>query len=135
MRCTNTAGHYRPEGSLCSHNGYLLVPNLSAATAERIRAAASTAGLDIDVARTSIEFQFEGRDSNQFVVDFLRQLAGDVGTAEGEIRCEITGEGDSIFEFFKMRDSRLFPQRATLVREIEEDLGNGSSTFDCGPKT
>ena len=114
----------RPQGSTCSYDGYLVfakpVPDLE----KRIKAVADAAGLQVDVGNNSIEFRYEGRDSNQFVVKFLTALAGIVGTASGEIRCQVTtDEGDPIFEFFRIKNSHLFMQRASLVRGVEEELG------------
>lgn len=64
---------------------------------------AAAAGLDLDIADGYIEFEYQGRDANRFVVSFLAQLAGVIGDADGEVRCDIETEGgDPIFEFYRM---------------------------------
>lgn len=122
MRCTDVT-NARPEDSLCSYTGYLSVPSLAPQASEQVRSAAQDAGLDVDIGSGSIEFEYNGRDSNQFVVDFLKKIASAIGTASGEIRCEITAdEGDPCFEFFKIRHSKLIRQKASIVRQPEVEV-------------
>jgi hypothetical protein len=101
---------------------------LSPDTLEIIQKAADSRALTLDIGNNYIEFEFEGRDTNQFVVDFLRILAKAVGTASGEFRCEITADKqEPLYEFFKFRDSKLFRQRGLIVRESEEDITDNTS--------
>ena len=121
MKCTDISSA-RPEGSLCSYSGYLSVPALTPQVAEQVDAAAKAAGLDVEIGNCSIEVEYKGRDSNQFVVEFLKKLAAAIGTASGEIRCEIgTDEADPCFEFFTIRDSKLVRQRGSIVRQPGEE--------------
>jgi hypothetical protein len=116
-------GLFRREGSLCSYDAYLTDISLSREAVDALLKDASSCGLSLDAGEDYIEFEFKGRDSNQFVVDFLRRLAASIGSADGEIRCEITiDEQDPLFEFFQIRDRKLFRQRARITREDQEDV-------------
>jgi hypothetical protein len=111
---------------MCTYSGAIKTEALSHEAVEAIQKAADACGLSIEIGNNYIEFAFEGRDSNQFVVEFLRTMAHFVGTAKGEFRCEVHAEkGDPQFEFFRMRDKRLIRQRAVLVRQAEEDVTRG----------
>jgi Fe-S oxidoreductase len=113
----------RPKGSRCSYSGSIKSLALTPDTLETIQKAADARALTLDIGNNYIQLEFEGRDANQFVVDFLRILATAVGTASGEFRCEITVEKqDPLYEFFTIRDSKLFRQRGLIVRESEEDI-------------
>ena len=117
----------RPEGVCCSYSGYLSVPTLTEQAAEHVRTEAVAAGLDIDIGSSSIEFAYDGRDSNGFVVEFLQQVASAVGTASGEIRCEVSSEdGDPSFEFYRISGGRLLRQFGTIVRRLEHDVSPDS---------
>jgi hypothetical protein len=116
----------RPEGALCSYSGAITTPALSHDAVETIRKAADASDLSIEIGNNYIEFEFDGRDHDQFVVDFLRTLAKAVGTATGEFRCEVKlDKEDPLYEFFLIRDSRLIRQRGLIVREREQDITAG----------
>ena len=122
MRCPEKACA-RPEGAVCSYSGYLSVPTLTPSAAERVLAAALASGLEIDIESGSIEFEYEGRDSNCFVVRFLQEVALLIGTASGEIRCEIAADDrDPCFEFYRISGGRLFRQIGAIVRQPEQDV-------------
>jgi hypothetical protein len=73
------------------------------------------------VADSYIEFDYQGRDSNRFVVAFLVDLARLVVEAEGEVCCQTQNDGsDPSFEFFTIRGGMLLRQPARLVREGTE---------------
>jgi len=113
----------RPKGSHCNYSGSITIDPLTPDTLETIHKAADERALTLDIGNNYIEFEFEGRDNNQFVVDFLRILAKAVENASGEFRCEITvDKQDPLYEFFTIRDSKLFRQRGLIVRESEEDI-------------
>jgi Fe-S oxidoreductase len=114
----------RPSGSRCTYTGHITTGSLlTSETIEAVQKAADERGLILDIGNNYIECEFEGRDSNQFVVGFLRILAQAVGSASGEFRCEITVEHeDPLYEFFKIRDGRLIRQRGLILRESEEDI-------------
>lgn len=122
MKCINGRGA-RPEGAVCSYSGYLSVPSLTPQAAELVRSAAQAAGLEVDIGSGSIEFGYDGRDSNRFVVEFLRQVASAIGTASGEVRCEVAADGaDPCFEFYRISNGRLLRQTGAIVRQPEEDI-------------
>ncbi len=80
----------RPRGCLCSYQGYLTGFALTSTSLTQIREDARKRGFpNLDLGDNYLEFAFEGRDSNQHVVDFLRMLAPTIGSASGEIRCEV----------------------------------------------
>jgi hypothetical protein len=119
----------RPPGAHCSYSGVIHTTALSHDAIETIQKAADASGLSVEIGNNYIEFDFEGRDSNQFVVEFLRTLAHAVETASGEFRCEVQVEKeDPLFEFFSIREGRLIRQRAVIVREKEEDITAGESS-------
>lgn len=112
----------RPPGAVCSYSGYLLVPDLVRETAEQVRATAKAVGLDPDVGDRSIEFEYQGRDSNRFVIRFLMQIAAIVGAASGEIRCEVSSdEGDPCFEFYRISGGSLIRQFGKIVRQDTQE--------------
>lgn len=99
----------------------LLCVHLDPQSQEQVRAVATRHGLELDVADDYIEFDYQGRDTNRFVVAFLVDLARDVVDAEGEVRCEsVSEETDPSFEFFSIRGGKLIRQRAVLIREVGE---------------
>jgi hypothetical protein len=116
----------RPQGAICSYSGSIRTDALSHESVENIQKAAESCGLSLDIGNNYVEFAFEGRDSNQFVVEFLRTLAHAVENASGEFRCEVTRENeDPLFEFFSIRNRRLIRQRGVIARENEEDITTG----------
>jgi hypothetical protein len=82
----------------------------------RVRAIASSSGLDVDVGSSHLEFEYQGRDTNRFVERFLARVAEVVRDAEGEIRCESEPDGDPDFEFYRFEHGNLVRQRGPIVR-------------------
>jgi Fe-S oxidoreductase len=118
----------RPAGSRCSYSGHITTTLLTAEAIETVQQAADSRGLTLDIGNNYIEFEFEGRDSNQFVVEFFRIMARAVRDAKGEFRCEVTAANqDALYEFFKIREGRLIRQRGLVVRESEEDITFGEA--------
>ncbi len=107
---------------LRSCDGYLTFPRLTDSSQARIVELASRTGLLIEVGNDFLEISYEGRDRNEVVIAFLRDLAVLIVDAQGEIRCEVSGEqADPTFEFFRIVDARLMRQRGHLVRsELEK---------------
>jgi hypothetical protein len=71
----------------------------------------------------AIEIEYQGRDTNGVVVRALARLARLLGNADGEVRCESAGDTDQLsFEFFRIRDGRLYRQRAQVTRQSEEEV-------------
>ena len=71
----------------------------------------------------AIEVEYQGRDTSGIVVRVLLRLARLLGSAEGEVRCELAGDTDRLwFEFFRIRDGRLYRQRAQVTRQSEEEV-------------
>ena len=65
----------------------------------------------------TLEITYAGRDANRWFVSWLKQLAEVVRSAAGEITCTIaTGDGDPLFEFFRIADGKLVRQRGWIVR-------------------
>lgn len=84
---------------------------------ERIRDAATSAGLEVDIFHTGIELEYQGRDTNRFVVRLLQQVAAVLGDAEGEIECAVASDSaDRHFEFYTVVKGVLVRQVARIVR-------------------
>ena len=76
-----------------------------------------------DVYPTMIEVRYTGRDTGRAVVHALRRLARIVGQADGEVKCQISGDVDQLwFEFLTIQDGRLFCQRGDVVRHPKEEV-------------
>ncbi len=61
--------------------------------------------------------EYDGRDSARWFVTVLRRLAALVRDADGEISCEYWfGDDPPKYEFYTIREGRLFVQHAELVR-------------------
>ena len=59
----------------------------------------------LTVSDTAGEIEYEGRDSSRIVERTLLQLARIIRDADGEVRCEVSGDVDQLsFEFFRIRD-------------------------------
>ena len=76
-----------------------------------------------NVSPRMIEVEFTGRGTNRVVERTLLQLAPILGNAQGEVRCEVSGDIDQLwFEFFTIRNGRLFRQRGEIVRAPQEEV-------------
>ena len=88
---------------------------------ERLSAVAREAGLILEVADGYIEFEYQGRDSNRFVVKFLAKVAAIVGDADGEVRCDVElVNSDPIFEFYSFKGGKLVRQIGRILRGAVE---------------
>ena len=109
----------RPAGALCSYSGYLTGFTLDPELVASLRTTAQRIGINLDVERNFIELSFVGRDSNDFVIAFLSELARAIGDADGEIRCEITiDELDPLFEFYRVSEGKLLRQKCRKSRRV-----------------
>ncbi len=110
-----------------SYSGFLVTRPLSGQEVEEIIRLGRDEGLELDVTTSSIDFEYIGRDTNRFIVKLLQRIARIVRGAEGEIRCQISGDSDNLsFEFFRISDGKVFRQLARLVRLPEEELEEGN---------
>ena len=101
------------------YSGWLQA-SISSENREKLETLARKTGLSVDIAEKYIEFEYQGRDTNRFVVRFLVKAAEFIGDAEGEIRCEIdSGSIDPEFEFYRFREGKLICQTGKIVRDIE----------------
>jgi hypothetical protein len=133
MKCID-AVLSRPKDALCSYDGYLTGFMIPPGVVSEIMRRGESLGLPIEIGQDYFEFSFQGRDSNLFVVDFLRYLAQKLGTATGEIRCEITvDEPDPLFEFFKLRSGKLIVQKGHILRDSEIEAEVKESEPESGP--
>ena len=68
-------------------------------------------------ASVTLIVEYDGRDSARWFVSVLRRLAALIRDADGEISCEYwLGDGPPQYEFYTIREGRLFVQHAELVR-------------------
>lgn len=106
---------------LYEYDGYLIVPNLAEPRLQLIRGMAEKVGLSLDLAPGSIEFQYIWRDTNRWIVRFLRELATAVVDANGEVVCKFASEDkDPTFEFDRIQEGRLLRQFGGIVRSPVE---------------
>jgi hypothetical protein len=76
-----------------------------------------------EVTPTAIELDFEGRDSSRVIIRALLGLTRLIKNADGEVRCQIEGDTDQLsFEFYQIREGRLFRRRADVVRQPEHEV-------------
>ena len=76
-----------------------------------------------EVTPTTLELEYKGRDSSRAIPRVLLRLAQLIENADGEIRCQVEGDSDQLwFEFYRIRDGRLFRQRAEAVRQPEHEV-------------
>lgn len=93
---------------------------------EQLESLARNVGLALDIADGYIEFEYQGRDSNRFVVRFLVGVAKIIGDADGEIRCDTEPEeGDPVFEFYRIKGRKLIRQRGEIMRGPPETVTGG----------
>jgi hypothetical protein len=107
---------------LRSYSGSLIMPALSHEALQKL-ATMAKGNPAFDVSSTMIEIKFTGRETNRLVERTLLQLAPVLGNVQGEVRCEVSGDIDQLwFEFFTIRNGRLFRQRGEIVRQPEEEV-------------
>jgi hypothetical protein len=104
------------------YDGYLVFEPVSPEVARQL--AELGKGIPrFDVSGNAIELGYRGRDSSRMIVRTLIQLARLVKQADGEVSCQISGDVDELrFEFYRIRDGRLFRQRAEVVRQPEHEV-------------
>lgn len=104
------------------YSGYLLIERPSEDVARRLSDFARELP-SFDISPTAIELDYRGRESSQFIVRGLLRLAQLVGTATGEIVCQVSGDADQLwFEFYTIRGGRLFRQFGKIVRLPEHEV-------------
>ena len=98
------------------YSGYLLVGRLTQEEFAHISELLKEVPA-FDVGPAAIELEYKGRDSSRLIVRTLLGLARLIQHTEGEVRCEVSGDADQLwFEFYRIRDGRLFVQRGDVVR-------------------
>jgi hypothetical protein len=104
------------------YSGYLLVERLPEDVVRQLADLAKEIP-SFDVAPKAIELEYKGRDSSRVILRTLLRLARLIGNADGEVRCEVTGNTDQLwFEFYRIRDGRLFRRRGEVVRQPEQEV-------------
>jgi hypothetical protein len=100
------------------YSGYLIFDELDHSRIAEMSSEIAAAGLDWEFDSTHLEVEYQGRDTNRFVVVLLGRLARLIGSASGEIRCQQTldDEMDPTFLFFRIKDSCLFEQEGKIER-------------------
>ena len=104
------------------YSGYLIVKHVSEDIASRLADLAKEIP-SLDVYSGRIELEYKGRDSSHFILRALVRLARLVENADGEIVCQVSGDADQLrFEFYRIRDGRLFRQYGEVVRQPEHEV-------------
>jgi hypothetical protein len=89
---------------------------------QRTLVLAQSVGLSVELGEQWVEFEYNGRDSNRFVVTFLLGLAAILRDAQGEVECVTSGDGDPKYEFFTVVDGTLVRQVGRIVRGPAEQV-------------
>ncbi len=99
-------------------NAYYTYAAISKDAIDAIASQFAGQGLSVDVCNTSIEFEFEGRDIDNFIIQSFKKVALFVCEASGELRCELYDDEaiDPRFVFYTISDRKLFAQEARIVR-------------------
>ena len=103
------------------YSAFLVLKPINDFQIRQIKSIAEKYNLHIDIGDSHLEFEYSGRDSNRFVVKFLRDIAPTIGKAFGEVVCEIINDDrDNDFEFYQIRDGKLLFQPGKIVRGQEQ---------------
>jgi hypothetical protein len=106
------------------YSSHLSIKPLTRDLIRQIRAVADVPGFDIT--DDAIELDYQGRDSGRKVVRVLSKVARLVGNAAGEVQCQISGDVSNLsFEFYRIRDGRLYRQQGEIVRSQETHVSDG----------
>jgi hypothetical protein len=104
------------------YSGYLSFGEVSTALARELAVIGELSSA-VDVYPTGVEVRYTGRDTNRKNVRLLLQLAELIRSAEGEVRCQVSGEGNQMwFEFYQIKDGRLLRQRGDVVRQPAQEV-------------
>ncbi len=103
---------------IADYSALFILPNLEEDAVLKIqRIAGETLGFDVSVGPRHLEFDYSGRDTGRKVVTFLCRVAPLIGNAEGEAECVlITGSDERVFEFYTIKNFRLYREDAKLVK-------------------
>jgi hypothetical protein len=105
-----------------AYDGYLVIGPLTPGKSDELAAIAEQCPW-LELYPKAIELRYVGRDTGRKIVKILVRLADLVGQADGEICCQVSGDGNQLwFEFYHIENSRLFRQRADLVRKSFEEV-------------
>jgi hypothetical protein len=105
-----------------SYSGHLIFGQLPAEVARQVADLVKEYPA-FDVAPTAIEVEYIGRDTSGVILRTLVRLARLIENADGGVRCQIEGDGDELwFEFYRIREGRLFRQHAEVVRQPEHEV-------------
>lgn len=102
---------------IADYNASLVLPHLSVETVQQIQAEAKEILSELLVNPDYLDFEYSGRDAGRKIVKFLCRIAPLIGTAKGEVECQIVTDTDERFlEFYSIRQGRLYKQEAEIVR-------------------
>ena len=102
---------------IADYNASLALHYLSVETVQQIKAEAEGVLSELLVSPDYLDFEYSGRDTGRKIVKFLCRIAPLIGTAEGEVECQIvTGTEERFFEFYFIKQGRLYKQEAEIVR-------------------
>ena len=106
------------------YNGYLRFKPLSEPQLRRglelIGMSNSTVKIGVDY----LEIAYADQDVSQEIIQLLQSLAEIIQNAVGEIICAVENESaDSEFEFYFIKQGKLFRQKGRILREKVEAVG------------
>ncbi|MCX4028569.1 hypothetical protein H0A36_14555 [Endozoicomonas sp. SM1973] len=103
------------------YSSYLTFDNLSESQLSEISSLTDEYNFEVDFDHKFLEFNYSGRDTSLNVIKYFYKLATIVQNASGELVSEIVNDdGDNEFEFYKIKNGKLFFQSGKIIRGEEE---------------
>jgi len=119
---------------IANYNSSLALPQLSVEIVQQIQVEAEEIFSELLVSPDYLDFEYSGRDAGRKIVKFLCRIAPLIGTAEGEVECQIVTDTDERFlEFYSIRHGRLYKQAAKIVRMPPLEVCLEMSVADLQP--
>ncbi|PTY01028.1 hypothetical protein DB346_15610 [Verrucomicrobia bacterium LW23] len=114
------------ENEIYGFFGLLYYDELPDSELESLEEIFNDAGIDASVSSTELDFDTEGLEHDEYtaVISVLKKVAKVVKEGEAEIKCEIGNdeEGDPRFEFYTIKEGKLWRQPAKIVREVAKPV-------------
>ena len=121
---------------IADYSASLTFPGLSSEAIRQLKDAAKEllGDLVVSVGPHTLDFDYSGRDAGRKVVKFLCRAAPLIGSAKGEIECRLTTDTDELhFEFYTIQNSRLYRQKAKLLRMTPIEVCSEPSEMESPP--
>ena len=111
------------KSDLFEYSACLFLDNINTETISQVEKIARDFYQEIEISSRFLEFEYIGRDTNRKVLKFLVEVASIIVDCEGEIVCEIENDdGDDLFQFFSIKNGKLFCQEGEIVQGAVEEV-------------